>query len=143
MNQISLDRNRENILIALQDEQTRSGSISHEFMADLASRLNVPVNDVFGVASFYSFIGVKPLGRNVIRVCRSLPCHMKNGQAVIDAIEKKLGIKPGRTTTDGRYSFELTNCIGLCDNAPAMLVNGDPHVGLTPEKVADILENYE
>lgn len=132
-----------NILLALQEAQTRFGYVPPEFMAELAESLDVPVNDIYGVASFYSFLATRPVGRNVIRICKSLPCHLKDGQAVIDAIEKEIGIKPGKTTPDGRFSFELTNCIGLCDGAPAMLINHDPHVDLTPAGISRILRGYE
>ena len=133
----------DNILLALEDAQTKFGYISPELMAEVASSLDIPVNDVYGVASFYSFLATRPSGRNVIRVCKSLPCHLKDGQAIIEAVEKEIGIKPGDTTEDGRFSFELTNCIGLCDGAPAMLINNDAHVDLTPDKIAGILARYK
>jgi NADH-quinone oxidoreductase subunit E len=133
----------QNLLVALQEAQTRLGYVSAESMTELARSLDVPVNDVYGVATFYSFIATRPLGRNVIRICKSLPCHYKDGQAIIAAITGEIGIGPGETTPDGRFSFELTNCIGLCDKAPAMLVNSDPHVDLMPEKIPGILKGYK
>jgi NADH-quinone oxidoreductase subunit E len=139
----SLNKAPENLLVALKNAQTRTGYISQEFMAELAESLGVPVNDVYGVASFYSFLSPRPLGRNVIRICKSLPCYLKNGQTIIDAVAKELGIRPGETTPDGRFSFELTNCIGLCDRAPAMLINNDAHVDLTPAKIKQILQSYK
>jgi len=132
-----------NLLVALQEAQTRFGYLPPEFMVELAGSLGVPVSDVYGVASFYSFLSIKPLGRNVIRICRSLPCYLKGGQAVVEAVAREIGIRPGETTPDGRFSFELTNCIGLCDRAPAMLINSDAHVDLTPEKISQILQNYK
>jgi NADH-quinone oxidoreductase subunit E len=101
------------------------------------------VNEVYGVASFYSFLSTKPLGRNVIRVCKSLPCYLKNSEMIIGAVAKELGIAPGETTVDRRFSFELTNCIGQCDKAPAMLIDGDVYGDLTPEKIAGILKGYK
>jgi len=133
----------DNILLALKEAQTRFGYISQEFMVDLAASLNIPVNDVYGVASFYSYLTTRKPARNIIRICKSLPCHLKEGQTIIEAVEKEIGIKPGNTTKDGRFSFELTNCIGLCDRAPAMLINHDAHVDLTPKKIAGILANYK
>ena len=133
----------ENLLVTLKQAQTRFGYLPPDLMAELASSLNVPVNDIYGVASFYSFLATRPLGRNVIRICRSLPCYLKSCQLIIDTLEKEIGIGPGETTPDGRFSFELTNCIGLCDRAPAMLINNDPHVDLTPEKIARILQSYK
>lgn len=133
----------ENLLVALKEAQTRLGYLPQELMAELADSLEVPVNDIYGVVSFYSFLSTKPLGRNVIRICRSLPCYLQNCQTIIETIAKEIGIKPGETTHDGRFSFELTNCIGLCDKAPAMLINSDAHVDLTPEKIAQILRKYK
>lgn len=133
----------DNILLALEEAQARFGYISPEFMTELAESLDIPVNDVYGVASFYSFIATRPPGRNVIRICQSLPCHMKEGEAIIEAIETEIGITPGNTTEDGRFSYEMTNCIGLCDGAPAMLINHDVYVKLTPEKIAAILAKYK
>jgi NADH:ubiquinone oxidoreductase subunit E len=133
----------DNILLALEEGQARFGYISPEFMTELAESLDIPVNDVYGVASFYSFITTRPPGRNIIRICRSLPCHMKEGEAIIKAIEIEIGIKPGNTTEDGRFSYEMTNCIGLCDGAPAMLINHDAYIKLTPEKITDILAKYK
>ncbi len=133
----------ENLLVALKEAQAKHGYLSQEFLVELADSLKVPVNDVYGVASFYSFLATKPRGRNVIKICRSLPCYLQNCQIIIETVEKELGIKPGETTPDGRFSFELTNCIGLCDRAPAMLINDDAHVDLTPEKIKQILQSYK
>ncbi len=140
---VSQNKAPENLLVALKEAQARFGYLPPEFMAELAESLDVPVNDVFGVASFYSFLSTRPLGRNVIRICRSLPCYLENCQTIIETVAKEIGIKPGETTPDGRFSFELTNCIGLCDRAPAMLINSDAHVDLTPSKISQILQNYK
>jgi NADH:ubiquinone oxidoreductase subunit E len=131
------------LLTALKQAQARSGYLSPALMEELAGSFQTPVHDVYGVASFYSFLATRPCGRNVIRVCRSLPCYLKNSQTIIEAVANEIGIGPGDITPDGRFSFELTNCIGLCDQAPAMLINTDPHVDLTPQKIARILQNYQ
>jgi NADH:ubiquinone oxidoreductase subunit E len=133
----------ENLLVALKEAQAAFGHLSPALMSELARSLDVPVNDVYGVASFYSFLNIKPAGRNIIRVCRSVPCYLKKNHAIIETVEREIGIKPGETTPDSRFSFALTNCIGLCDRAPAMLINGDVHVDLTPSKISQILRSYE
>ena len=133
----------ENLLVALQQAQTRFGYLPQDFMVEMAGSLNIPVNDVYAVASFYSFLATRPQGRNIIRICRSLPCYLQKCQVIIETVEKEIGIRPGETTPDGRFSFELTNCIGLCDKAPAMLINSDAHVDLTPKKISRILQRYE
>jgi len=135
-------RGREDLVGLLKEAQSKFGYVPEEVMAELAESLEIPINEVYGVASFYSFLSIKPVGRNVIRVCQSLPCYLKNSQLIIETVEEELGIKPGETTPDGRFSFQLTNCIGLCDQAPAMMINNDAHVDLTPEKISQILKSY-
>ncbi|MFC2020559.1 NADH-quinone oxidoreductase subunit NuoE [Chloroflexota bacterium] len=131
------------LLVLLKEAQRKEGYLSEEVMAELAETLEMSKGDVYGVASFYSFFSTKPLGRNVIRVCKSLPCYLKNYQAIVESVSREIGIKPGETTADGRFSFELTNCIGACDIAPAMLINNDVHGDLTPEKISQILKTYK
>ena len=137
------DNNRENLLVLLKRTQEELGYLPHEFITDVAKSLNIPISEVFGVATFYSFLSTLPLGRNVIRVCKSLPCYLKNSQMIIKSVEGELGVKPGETTSDGRFSFQLTNCIGACDGAPAMLINHDVHVNLTLSKISKILKVYK
>ena len=134
---------REDLVVLLKEAQSKFGYVPEEVIAGLAETLQIPVNDVYGVASFYSFLDTKPLGRNVIRVCKSLPCYLKHSQLIIESVAREIGIRPGETTADGRFSFRLTNCIGACDRAPAMMINDEVHVDLTPEKVARLLKSYE
>ena len=131
------------LLTMLQQAQRQFGCVPEDVMKKVAESLNISVGEVYGVATFYSFLSTRPLGRNVIRVCQSLPCYLKHNQTIIDSIVAELGIKPGETTPDGKFSLELTNCIGACDKAPAMLVNGDLHGDLTPAKIARILKSYK
>ncbi len=133
----------ENTLVLLKEAQRKTGYISEASITEIAEFMNISVSEVYGVATFYSFLSTKPKGRNVIKICQSILCHLKNSEIVMDCIEKELGIKPGETTADGRYSFELTNCIGACDDPPAMLINDDVHTHLTPEKITDILKSYK
>ena len=133
----------ENLLVLLKRAQSRFSCVPEEFLAEVAQSLNIPISEVYGVATFYSFLSTKPLGRNVIRICKSLPCYLRNSQMIIKSVEDRLGIKPGQTTPDGKFSFELTNCIGVCDTAPAMLINSDVHVNLTPRKISQILKSYQ
>ena len=135
-------REREGLLVLLEEEQKKSGYVSEEFIAEVAQSLAIPISEVYGVATFYSFLSTRPLGRNIIRVCKSVPCDLKNSQMLIASLEKELGIRPGETTPDGRFTLELTNCIGACDKAPALLINSDVHGNLSPDKVAQILKSY-
>lgn len=133
----------ENVLVRLKEVQDKLGYIPEESIKELAQSSSVPVSQVYGVATFYSFLTVKPKGRNIIRICQSEPCHIKDYQIVITALEDALGVDPGETTADGRFTLEFTNCIGACDMAPAMLINYDLHGNLTPEKIPQILQLYK
>ncbi|MCF8094679.1 MAG: NADH-quinone oxidoreductase subunit NuoE [Desulfobacteraceae bacterium] len=138
-----LDPKQPELLTLLIQEQRKSGYVSSDAMQKIADSMDLDVGDVYGVATFYAFLSTTPNGENVIRICKSLPCYMKHAQMVIDSVEEELGIKPGETTSDGKFSFELTNCIGACDKAPAMLVNEQLYGNLTPEKISSILKSYK
>ena len=134
---------QEGLLMLLEEAQNKFGYLPKEVMAELAESLGLSISDVYGVATFYSFLSTKPQGRNVIRICKSLPCLLTKCQTIMKSVENEIGIKPGETTPDGRFSFQLTNCIGVCDKAPAMMINHDVYVGLTPRKISRILKAYK
>ena len=134
------EKRQEDLLILLEEAQNKFGYLPEELMAELAKSLDMSISDVYGVATFYSFLSTKPQGRNVIRICKCLPCLLKNAQTIIESVERETGIKPGETAPDGKFSFELTNCIGACDEAPAMMLNNEVHVNLTPGKISQILK---
>ena len=133
-------RGREDLLALLRDEQEKARHIDEQFIEQTAQSMGLSIGEVYGVATFYHFLSTRPLGRNVIRVCKSIPCYLKSSQLVVETVQAELGIAPGETTLDGRFSLQLTNCIGACDQAPAMLLNHDLHGNLTPDKIAQILE---
>ena len=133
-------KGQEELLVLLKEAQNKFGYLPEELMTELAESLGMSISEVYGVATFYSFLSTKPQGRNVIRVCRSMPCFVKNSQSIIESVAEEIGIKPGETTPDGKFSFELTNCIGACDEPPAMMVNNEVHVNLTPGKISQILK---
>ena len=136
-------RGRESLLGMIKEEQKRSGYVSEEAIAEMAESLALSAGDVYGVVTFYSFLSTRPLGKHVIRMCKGVPCLLQDAGMVIDAIQEELGIAPGETTADGRFSFELTNCIGACDQAPAMLVDDEVYGHLTSERISEILKSYD
>ncbi len=135
-----IGRERENLLGKLKEAQKEFGYVPKEFIAETARALGLPIGEIYGFTTFYSFLSTRPLGRYVIRICKSIPCYFKNARMIIDSVAQEIGITPGQTTTDGKFSFELTNCIGACDLAPAMLVNHEVYGQLTPGKIAEILK---
>lgn len=133
----------EGLLDKLKKEQQEYGFISETAMIKLSSQFKTTLGEIYGLASFYSFLSTEPRGRNIIRICRSLPCFLKEGAKFLAAVKKILHILPGETTADGKFSLELTNCIGACDQAPAIMVNHDIHGRLTMEDIPGILESYK
>ena len=135
-------RNRESLLPILHEVIDQLYYISEESMVNIAKELGISTADVYGTASFYSFIDTTEQGKNAIRVCRTIICDMKHKEDIIDAITELIGIKPGETTHDGKFSLHYTNCLGACHKGPAMLINDEPYTDLTPEKVKNILVSY-
>ena len=130
------------LLQVLRKRQEQFGYLAKEFIAGVAKSWNIPESELHELVVSFPFLHTQPRGRNVIRVCKSGPCYLKGSQMVVEGVEKEIGIKPGERTPDGRFSFEMVNCIGACDRAPAMLVNHDVHGNLTSRKIARILKSY-
>jgi NADH:ubiquinone oxidoreductase subunit E len=130
------------LLPMLKAEQDKSRHVPYRFMAKTADSLGLSASDVYGVSTFYSFLSTRPMGKNVIRVCKSVPCYLRGSDMILKSIEDAIGIKPGQITPDKKFSLELANCIGACDKAPAMLVNHEVCGDLTPGKISRILKQY-
>ena len=135
-------RNRESLLPIMQGVVERENYLSEYSMVEIAREMDLPAAEVYGTATFYSFMEVKPMGKFVIRICKTITCSMKGKNQVLFAIQDMLKIKVGETTADGRFTLLQTNCLGLCHKAPAMLINHKPFTDLTPERVRDILSDY-
>ncbi len=132
----------ETLVEILREVSQQAGYLTPEDLAEIAKQLNVPPSKVYSVASFYSLISLKPLGRHVIRFCQDAPCHVVGGQAVWDALQEALGIAGGETTPDGEWSLLTTSCIGACSVGPVMMVDENIHGNLTPENIPEILARY-
>ena len=128
---------------ALKIVQHHQGWVSDESVKDIAQFLQMSNEDVESVATFYSRIYRKPVGRNVILVCDSVSCMILGYETIYDHISKKLGISFGQTTNDNRYTLLPISCLGDCDHAPAMMINDDHFNKLTVEKMDELLENYK
>jgi NADH-quinone oxidoreductase subunit E len=128
---------------ALKIVQKHRGWVSDESVKDIATVLNISVAEVDGVATFYSRIYRKPVGRNVILICDSVSCMIMGYESLYNHISKKLGISFGGTTPDGRFTLLPNSCLGDCDNAPAMMINNDHFNRLTIEMVDELLMRYK
>lgn len=136
-------RSRTALMPILQDLNQTHSYIPEGAMLAVASALGVPRAEVYGVASFYSYFSVKPRGTYVVRVCRTISCAKQpNYHPAIATLFSELGIGFGETTPDGIFTLEQTNCAGMCDQGPSMVVNEEVHVGLTEASVRAILNEY-
>ena len=133
---------RESLLPILQDLAKEQRYITEDAMMEVASAMDLSAAQVFGTASFYTFLEPVPTGENIIRICKTITCYMKGKDDVIKAIEDHLRVKLGGTTTDGKFSFLAANCIGWCHEGPAMLINDKVYTKLTPKKAIDAINEY-
>jgi NADH:ubiquinone oxidoreductase subunit E len=135
-------RTRESLIPILQDLVVQNRFLSRQDMVDVARELDLSAADVFGTATFYSFLDTEPRGKYVIRVCKTISCTMKGKNEILSTIEEILKVNLGETTPDRKFSLLETNCIGWCHKAPAMLINDTPYTELTRSKVTEILREY-
>jgi NADH:ubiquinone oxidoreductase subunit E len=135
-------RSREHLLPIMQGVVEKESYLSEYSMIEIAREMDLPAAEVYGTATFYSFLETKKMGKYIIRVCKTISCAMKGKGQVVMAIQDMLKIPLGETTPDGRFSLLQTNCLGLCHKAPAMMINHDVYTDLTPEKVREIISDY-
>jgi NADH-quinone oxidoreductase subunit E len=135
-------RARESLMPILQGIVEKHNYLTDEAMVEVARELDISAAEVYGTASFYTFLDTSVRGKYVIRVCKTITCSMKGKAEIIQTLEDMLKIKIGETTSDRQFSLIETNCIGWCHKAPAILINEVPYTELTPEKVVEIIKGY-
>ena len=135
-------RRRDSLMPILQGIVERHNYLTDEAMVEVAKELDISAAEVYGTASFYTFLDTSVRGKYVIRVCKTITCSMKGKSDIIHTIEDTLKIKVGETTSDKMFSLIETNCIGWCHKAPAILINDIPYTELNPQKVVEIIKGY-
>lgn len=128
---------------ALRIVQKQRGWIDDESLKDIADFLGMTVHELDSIATFYNLIHRRPVGRHVIRVCSSVSCWVMGYDGLRDALLKKLGVKLGEITPDGRFTVLPHQCLGACDHGPVMMVGEDLHRDVTPENLDKILSQYQ
>ncbi|MBI9073334.1 MAG: NADH-quinone oxidoreductase subunit NuoE [Melioribacteraceae bacterium] len=131
------------LMPVLQDIQRNHKYVSEFAQQEVARLLNIHPVEVYSVITFYSFLNSEPRGRNIVRLCQTITCDLIGKEIVAKAIERELGVKFGETTKDNRITLEFANCLGMCDQGPAMLVNDKVYTKLTPEKAVEILNKVK
>lgn len=132
---------RSSLLPILQDIQRKYKYVSEYAQQEVARLLDIHPVEVYSVITFYSFLNSKPKGRNIVRLCQTITCDLLGKVNVAESIERELGISFGETTKDNKITLEYVNCLGMCDQGPAMLINDKVYSHLMPENVVEILSN--
>jgi len=135
-------RKRESLMPILQGIVEKERYLSREAMTEVARELDISAAEVYGTATFYSFLDTTPRGKYVIRVCKTITCDMHGKKQIIKTIEDLLKVKLGETTTNKKFTLLETNCLGWCHKGPAMLINDEPYSDLTPDKTREIILDY-
>jgi len=131
------------LMPVMQAAQEIFGCLPQDVQEKIADGLGVTLSEVYGVATFYSQFTLQPKGQNVISVCMGTACYVKGSQAVLDKLSDSLGVKPGGTTKDGKFTLLATRCLGACGLAPVLTVDESVHGRVTPDEVPAILSIYE
>lgn len=134
---------RDSLIPLLQDIQESEGWLSEEALTTVGELLDMPVSQVYGVATFYNQFRFQPRGKFHIQVCRGTACHVLGSASVLEEIKKLLKIDVGETTKDGLFSLEVVACIGTCGLAPVINIDGNFHAGVTQYSLREIINSYK
>ena len=131
------------IVDVLQDIQHEEGYIPEPAMQAVSKGLSVPLIEVYRIASFYKAFSLSPRGRHLITVCMGTACHVRGAPRMLDEVRGQLGIEPGETTEDGMFTFESVNCLGACALGPIIVLDGDYHGQMTPNKLRKLVQSVQ
>jgi NADH:ubiquinone oxidoreductase subunit E len=126
----------------LQKVQELVGYLPHEILEAISREMRIPLSELYGITSFYSFFSMVPKGKHVIQVCLGTSCYVKGGQKILDTLNKDLGLESGGTTPDGKFSLQTVRCIGCCGLSPVIAIREDVHRKVKPSQVKAILSSY-
>ena len=134
---------KSNLIQILNEVQEKFGYVPTVAQEEIAKYLGIEVAEVYGVVTFYSRFTLKPKGKYAISVCMGTACFVKGGEQILERVKQKLGIQEGETTEDGKFSIDATRCIGACGLAPVFTVNEEVYGKATPQKVDEVLKEYQ
>ena len=134
---------KSNLIQILNEVQEKFGYVPTIAQEEIAKYLGIEVAEVYGVVTFYSRFTLKPKGKYAISVCMGTACFVKGGEQILERVKQKLGIEEGQTTEDGKFSIDATRCIGACGLAPVFTVNEEVYGKATPQKVDEVIKEYQ
>ena len=135
-------RDRGMLVSILQDIQAEYNYLPKKVLVEVSQALGAPLSQVYSVATFFKAFSLEPRGRHLINVCLGTACHVRGAVRVLEAIERELAIKAGRTTKDLKFTLETVNCVGACALGPIVIINGEYHGQMKTDKVKALLQNY-
>jgi NADH-quinone oxidoreductase subunit E len=127
----------------LQDIQANFNYLPREALVRVSERLEIPISQVFGVATFFKAFSLKPRGRHQINVCLGTACHVRGGARILGKLERDLKVEAGGTTEDFRFTLESVRCLGCCSLGPVVVIDNDTYGRLNQERVTKLLDQYE
>ncbi len=134
---------RSALIPSLHMAQKELGYISYDTVCEIARLFDLSPNEVYEVVSFYTMFHRRPVGKYLIQVCTNISCLLCNAEGIMDFLVRKLGVRPGETTPDGRFTLLEVECLGSCGTSPVVQINEDYYEELTPEKLERILDSLE
>ncbi|MGB2798709.1 MAG: NADH-quinone oxidoreductase subunit NuoE [Dehalococcoidia bacterium] len=134
---------RDSLIPILQDIQSAYHYLPEHALRTVASQLDLPLVQVYGVATFFKAFSLKPRGQHTVTVCLGTACHVRGAPSVLDEVKRRLCIEPGDTTEDMKFTLETVNCLGACALGPILVVDGKYHGQIGPRKVKTILNRYK
>jgi len=136
------DATPDNLIAILQDIQAKYRYLPEAAIRQVARDLNLPIIQVYGVATFFKAFSLTPRGKHMVTVCMGTACHVRGGRPVLEEMERQLAIKNGQTTADGLFTLESVNCLGACALGPVVVVDGQYHAKMSSGKIKKLLNEY-
>jgi NADH-quinone oxidoreductase subunit E len=124
------------------DVQSANQWLPKEILTLISEKLNVPLSRVMQISSFYKTFSLTPKGRHEIHVCNGTSCHLRGADHLLDSVQELIGIRPGEMDADSKFSLETGNCLGCCTLGPEMIIDGEHHGRISPDKAQDLLKHY-
>jgi NADH:ubiquinone oxidoreductase subunit E len=131
------------LMPVLHEAQGIFGCLNYDVQKYIAEKMDVPMSEIYGVATFYSQFTLAPKGKYTIGVCLGTACYVKGSQKILDKVVQEIGVEAGNTTSDGNFTIEATRCIGACGLAPVIMINDDVYGRLDASDIPGILEKYK
>lgn len=136
-------RDKGSLVSILQDVQAELGYLAREALVEIGTGLDLPLSQVYGVATFFRAFSLTPRGRHLIDVCMGTACHVRGATNILETIEREAGIEPGGTSDDLRFSLETVNCVGACALGPIVIIDGTYEGEMKMDKVKPLLTQYD